>query len=211
MKPFSEQIRDAIEATGVSRYAIAEQTGISESVLSRFMSGSQSMSLASLDKIADALGLQVVVGVSSVQKPRKPGRPKTVEPNMKNLKSLTKTEYVRMAANAANAAYKENFASRRGVYVVAGAGIIIYYDNNPFRLPREDDPREMLIEEFRSFLKKNKLKEKACAYWPVSGESKDHTFAMVIQAEDFMLESIRSAFHSIITAFMNGMRENGNS
>ena len=62
MKPISEQIRDAIEASRDSRYALAEQAGISDSALSRFMSGKQRISLSTLDKIADALGLQVVLG-----------------------------------------------------------------------------------------------------------------------------------------------------
>jgi len=124
---------------------------------------------------------------------------------MQTLKRLTKNEWSWMAANAAKEAHEENFSSRRGLYVVEGVGIV-YYDNNPFELPREEDPREELIEEFRAFLIRSNLKEKASAYWPVSGESKDYTFAMTIEVEEFMLESIRIAFQSLVTTFMKEMR-----
>ena len=127
---------------------------------------------------------------------------------IKRLKRLTSTEWGWLAANAAKEAHEENFSSRRGLYVVEGTGIV-YYDNNPLKLPREKDAREKLIAEFRAFLKRSDLKEKASAYWPVSGDSKDYTFAMVIQAEDFMLETIRIAFHSIVVRFMKGTHESG--
>jgi hypothetical protein len=188
------------------------------------MSGKQSMSLSTLDKIAEALGLQIIVGVSGVlteriidyqqsngqrpilQKSRKRGRPKKEKLKMQKLKRLTRFEWGWLAANAAKEAHEENFSSRRGVYVVQGAGIV-YYDNNPFNLPREKDLREELIAQFREFLRRSNLKEKSSAYWPVSGESKDYTFAMVIQAEEFMLNAIRVAFQSIVSSFMKGMHE----
>jgi transcriptional regulator with XRE-family HTH domain len=201
MTPFSEQIRNAIRNAGVSRYAIAKQANISESALSRFMSGEQSMSLATLDGIAEALGLEVIVGVSAVKKSRKPGRPKKLEkPEVKTLQKLTRREWAELAAYAAKDAFENNFSSRRGVFVIEGAGIV-YYDNNPFKLPHDQDARENLISEFRAYLKRSNLKEKASAYWPVSGEDKDYTFAMVIEAEEVMLEAIRTAFHSIVIQF----------
>lgn len=58
--PFSEQIRRAVEATEAPRYRIAKAAGVSESTFSRFMSGHSGLSLAALDKLADALGLEVV-------------------------------------------------------------------------------------------------------------------------------------------------------
>jgi hypothetical protein len=117
---------------------------------------------------------------------------------MPSLKKLTRDEWGWIAAMAAKEAHEENFSSRRGLYVVEGVGII-YYDNNPFDLPREEDPREHLISEFRDFLKKSNVKEKASAYWPPYGDSKDYTFAMAIEAEEHMFELIRVAFQSIIT------------
>src|SRR5712692_3698336 len=135
MKTFSDQIRDAIEASSLTRFALAKQAGIAESALSRFMSSKQSMSLATLDRIAENLGLQVIVGVPEVRKSRKPGRPrKKEEPKVQKLKRLTKSEWGWLAASAAKDAHEKNFPSRRGLYVVEGVGIV-YYDNNPFKLP----------------------------------------------------------------------------
>jgi transcriptional regulator with XRE-family HTH domain len=206
MRAFSDQIRDAIRASSLTCYALAKQAGIAESALSRFLSGKQSMSLATLDKIAETLGLQVVVGVPEARKRRGPGRPKKEEPKVQRLKRLTRSEWGWLAANAAKDAHENNFSSRRGLYVVEGVGIV-YYDNNPFKLPREQDPREDLIAEFRGFLKRSGLKEKASAYWPVSGDSKDYTFAMAIEAQEFMLEAMRVAFHDIVVRFVTGLRQ----
>ena len=89
MAPFSTQIREAIKASCVSRYAIAEQCGISESVLSRFMSDKHNISLSTLDKIAAILGLEVIVGISGVHKSRKRGRPKKENPKKQKAKRLT--------------------------------------------------------------------------------------------------------------------------
>lgn len=204
MQAFSEQIRDAIKATKVSRYSLADQTGVSESVLSRFMTGKQSISLSTLDKIADVLGLQVTVGVSTArQKPKRTAnRSNGVKSSMETVKTLTRDEWEQLAANAARDAQEENFSSRRGLYEVEGVGIV-FYDNNPFSLPRETDPREDLISEIRAYLNRSELNEKASAYWPTSGEEQDYTFAMVIEAEGFMIEQIRNAFNSIVKDFMN--------
>jgi transcriptional regulator with XRE-family HTH domain len=208
VKTFSDQIRDAIAASGVTRYALARQAGIPESALGRFVSGKQALSTSTLDKLAVALGLQVVVGVPGVRKSRNRGRPKKEEPKVQTLKRLTASEWGWLAANAARDAHENNFPSRRGLYVVEGAGIV-YYDNNPFKLPREKDPREELISRFRDFLKRSGLKEKASAYWPASGESKDYTFAMVIQAPDVMLDAVRIAFDGVVGDFLNGLPERG--
>jgi ribosome-binding protein aMBF1 (putative translation factor) len=54
-KTFTDQIRQAIEDSGVSRYRIAKQTGIEQSVLSRFMHGRMGFTLETLDALADYL------------------------------------------------------------------------------------------------------------------------------------------------------------
>ena len=60
-KTFSDQIRQVIERSGLTRYRIAQETGIEESTLSRFMSGEHGLSTATLDKLAELLDLEVVV------------------------------------------------------------------------------------------------------------------------------------------------------
>lgn len=66
-KKISEQVRDAMNGCGKSRYAVAKESGIDESVLSRFANGHTDLGLASLDKLAEAIGMRV-----SFEKPKKP-------------------------------------------------------------------------------------------------------------------------------------------
>jgi transcriptional regulator with XRE-family HTH domain len=63
---FSEGLRRAIRECGMTRYAISVRTGIDQATLSRFMKRERGLSLAAIDKLMDALGLEV--------RPRKRGR-----------------------------------------------------------------------------------------------------------------------------------------
>ena len=54
----SDQIRQAVDASGLSRYRIAKELGISESTMSRFMAGS-GLRLENLDALADLLELDI--------------------------------------------------------------------------------------------------------------------------------------------------------
>ena len=56
----TDQIRQAINESGVSRYRLWKETGIDQAVLSRFVAGKAGMTLKSLDVLADALGLRIV-------------------------------------------------------------------------------------------------------------------------------------------------------
>jgi transcriptional regulator with XRE-family HTH domain len=60
-KPFSDEIREAIDSSGMSRYAICKATGLPQSAMSRFMSGKVGLSLASLDALAEFIGLHAVI------------------------------------------------------------------------------------------------------------------------------------------------------
>ena len=57
---FSDQIREAVNASGMSRYAICKAIGLNQGAMSRFMSGKGGMSMAALDRLAELLGLRVV-------------------------------------------------------------------------------------------------------------------------------------------------------
>ena len=57
--PLSEQVRKAINSAGVTRYRIAQEAGIEESTLSRFVNGERGLSLAVLARLADYLGLEL--------------------------------------------------------------------------------------------------------------------------------------------------------
>ena len=56
----SDQIRAVIESSGVTRYRISKQTGIAESVLSRFMHGRAGLQMDTLDTLGEFLELEIV-------------------------------------------------------------------------------------------------------------------------------------------------------
>jgi transcriptional regulator with XRE-family HTH domain len=58
----SDQIRQAIENCGETRYAIWKATGISQETLSRFMSGERGLPTKTLDKVAEYLDLNITTG-----------------------------------------------------------------------------------------------------------------------------------------------------
>jgi len=61
MQTLSEQLRDAIEKAGVSRYEIAKATGVSQSTLSKFVLGTRpGLSFDAMDRIGEYLGLMIV-------------------------------------------------------------------------------------------------------------------------------------------------------
>jgi transcriptional regulator with XRE-family HTH domain len=68
-------LRKAVEDSGMTRYAIAQATGINESVLSRFVAGGRTISLANADTLAEFLGYELMKTKGA--KGTKPTRTKT--------------------------------------------------------------------------------------------------------------------------------------
>ncbi len=60
-KSLSDEIREAVAASGMSRYAIAKALGIAESTMSRFVHGQNGLSMEYLDRLAELLGMHIVV------------------------------------------------------------------------------------------------------------------------------------------------------
>jgi transcriptional regulator with XRE-family HTH domain len=56
-----DEIRQAIEASDKSRYRLSKETGIDEGQLSKLMSGTKGLSYEALERLAEALGLEIVV------------------------------------------------------------------------------------------------------------------------------------------------------
>jgi hypothetical protein len=56
----SEQVRSAIDGSGMSRYRICALVRLDKSVMSRFMAGTCGLSMATLDALGDLLRLQIV-------------------------------------------------------------------------------------------------------------------------------------------------------
>jgi len=57
-KDIEQQLRDAILTSGISRYRLSKQTGVSQATLSLFVNGHQSLNLTTAAKLARALGLE---------------------------------------------------------------------------------------------------------------------------------------------------------
>lgn len=55
----SEQLRQAIDNCGMTRAELARQSGVAESVLSRFVVGGRDLKTPNLDAVCKALGLQL--------------------------------------------------------------------------------------------------------------------------------------------------------
>lgn len=57
----SEQLRRAVETCGETRYRIAQQTGINESTLSRFVASGRGLSMDNCDLLCAYLGLELKI------------------------------------------------------------------------------------------------------------------------------------------------------
>lgn len=60
-EPMTTAVKQAIEQSGLTRYEICKQSGVTQAALSRFMNGVAGLSLATLDRLAPVLGLRIVV------------------------------------------------------------------------------------------------------------------------------------------------------
>jgi transcriptional regulator with XRE-family HTH domain len=58
---FSEQLGKAIEASGQTRYAIHKATGLSQSMLSRLVSGDGWIGREAMNKLSGHLGLEITI------------------------------------------------------------------------------------------------------------------------------------------------------
>lgn len=67
MKLLTDQLRQAIDDSGLTRYEIAKQTGIDESALAKFYNGHRGLSMHALNALGECLKLKITLG-------RKPGK-----------------------------------------------------------------------------------------------------------------------------------------
>jgi predicted XRE-type DNA-binding protein len=57
----SDQLREHIKTSDLSQYRIAKNIGVSQAVISRFMTGRSGLSLNTINKIGEELGLELSV------------------------------------------------------------------------------------------------------------------------------------------------------
>jgi len=67
IKKLTDQLRQAIDDCGLTRYEIAKQTGIDESALAKFYNGHRGLSMEALNALGEFLELKIILG-------RKPGK-----------------------------------------------------------------------------------------------------------------------------------------
>jgi plasmid maintenance system antidote protein VapI len=175
---FSDQLRNAVRDCGTTRYALAKQLGISESTLSRFLSGERGLTLDLVDRLADVLGLQIHVTVQRAERPAQRG------PKPKREKPVTKTaQHWGFVAQAfAKDAHENHFSSRRGIWHLEDLNVLCVYNNNPYA--KHPELRGEETAAFRDWLRANGIKELAYATYPVTGENAGYTYAMIIDAGD---------------------------
>ncbi len=68
----SDQLRRILAESGLSRYEIAKRSGVDEAALSRFASGQRGLTTETLDRLGEALGLELKV--KRPDRKRKKGR-----------------------------------------------------------------------------------------------------------------------------------------
>jgi transcriptional regulator with XRE-family HTH domain len=61
-KPLTDQLRDAIDDSGLTRYQIAKATGIDESALAKFYNGHRGLSMKAIDAMGEFLELTITLG-----------------------------------------------------------------------------------------------------------------------------------------------------
>lgn len=60
--PLTNQLRAAIDQSGLTRYRISKETGISEPSLSKFYLGQRGLSMDALNALAECLQITIHVG-----------------------------------------------------------------------------------------------------------------------------------------------------
>jgi transcriptional regulator with XRE-family HTH domain len=68
-KKLTDQLRQAIDDCGLTRYEIAKKTGIDESALAKFYNGHRGLSMEALNALGEFLQLKFILG----RKPSKKG------------------------------------------------------------------------------------------------------------------------------------------
>jgi transcriptional regulator with XRE-family HTH domain len=69
-KPLTDQLRQAIDDCGLTRYQIAKATGIDESALAKFYNGHRGLSMDALNALGEYLQLTITLGLQPGKKSR---------------------------------------------------------------------------------------------------------------------------------------------
>jgi transcriptional regulator with XRE-family HTH domain len=64
----TDQLRQAIDDSGLTRYRIAKETGISESALAQFYNGHRGLSMEALNALGEFMQLRITLGRKAPKK-----------------------------------------------------------------------------------------------------------------------------------------------
>lgn len=59
MTTITTQLKTIIKTCGISRYELSRQTGVTQAALSRFVNHERGLTLASVDRLAKYLGIEL--------------------------------------------------------------------------------------------------------------------------------------------------------
>jgi transcriptional regulator with XRE-family HTH domain len=71
MKPFSNQLRDAVKDSGLPQSEICQETGIHKSTMSRFVRGEGGLGMDAIDAVCKCIGVNLIVGARPAKQKRK--------------------------------------------------------------------------------------------------------------------------------------------
>jgi len=74
MSKILDEIRRAIKVSEKTRYRLSKETSIPESQLSRLMTGEKGLSFEALERLVEALGLEIVIQQKKTRKKVKHGK-----------------------------------------------------------------------------------------------------------------------------------------
>ncbi|MGO9836086.1 MAG: helix-turn-helix domain-containing protein [Polyangiaceae bacterium] len=212
----SDVLRLAVTGSGVSRYEIAKQLGVSESILSRFVAGRHGLTLANVDLLAELLGLKMVHTVSRVKRKLDAheqddipaDEPQEMATVRKKL-AATIARWHKAAAKVAREAHEQDFESRRGAYRLTGRtpGLCLY-DNNPWpdvSWPTLEKPesgtRALQFNELMAWCEEQGIKALANAAYPPPGPGEDqpgYTRALLLDVDEKRDNDVVRAWQAII-------------
>ncbi len=71
MSKILDEIREAIKVSDKTRYRLSKETSIPQSQLSRLITGEKGLSFEALERLAEALGLEIIIRQKKAQKKAK--------------------------------------------------------------------------------------------------------------------------------------------